>query len=101
MLPCPLRKQKNADDHDYRDCCGSPNIVDAKSAVRDRFVEGISNGGAEGARQNKGGPEEQSARQLGEEIECCDNKKRPGNRERATTVSEAVPRVWENIIAAQ
>src|SRR6476646_8991922 len=74
LAPCArvdagaLWKQRHAGNDDAGKDCGRIESAECEASIIERFVQQISERGAQRPRQNKGGPEQQGSRYRTEEI---------------------------------
>ena len=63
-----LRQEQDAGNNESRQNAGGAVAAERKAAMVNWLVEQIAQGGAERSREDKSGPEEQSARNVRKEI---------------------------------
>src|SRR3977135_355704 len=90
MLTGSLRKEDNAGDDQGRQNSRGIEPTESQSTIRDRLVEKVTHGGAQGSRQDERAPKQQRARDLGVEICCRDYDQAGCEDECSTFVAEAV-----------
>ena len=68
MLACPLRQDEKTADNENADDGRSDRPAKRQSAIANRFIEKVADRRSERPRQDEGGPEQEYARDIGEEI---------------------------------
>src|SRR5712672_3678071 len=90
MFTGSLREQDNAGYDQDRQNSRGIEPTKSQSTIRDRLVEKVTRGGAQGSRQDERAPEQQRTRNIGVEIGCRDDDQAGCENQRATLVAEAV-----------
>src|SRR4051794_20199545 len=89
MPACSLGQQKNTADNKDRDDKRGERTAERKTAVADRLVQKVPNGGAEWPRQDESRPEQRYARDIRPEVKRDHHSEGCPKNKRATFVAEA------------
>src|ERR1039458_2074426 len=88
MLACPLRKQEKTRDDESADDRRGDRTAQGQTAIADRLVEEIPDGGAKRARQDEGGPKQKDARDVRQIIGESQHSQSSGEDKRSAFISQ-------------